>query len=270
MPASARIRCAVAFRLAYNAHTLAITMEPRPEPVVAIRNVVASFDLGRTVNCAVIAQALSGRYDHAVFPAVVSNCAESRTSSQLFATGKVVIVGCASQDHGLYAAHLLVHTLQRVLGLDCAVLHYDICNMVCQVDMRYPVDLDALYQTADDWPLTVLANKKGEGGAAYEPDRFPGMAWGTKWPVPGAPSGTHLPIVTAMFATGKGVATGLKYIDQVDWIRAYLADHLAPFQAAAAHAKGKGKRAAGAGMSKSKKKRQKAAAELLDLQSLQL
>jgi hypothetical protein len=56
---------------------------------VSIKNVVCTFDLGRALSCPLTATCLSARFDSKVFPALVSYCRETKTSAQIFGTGKV-------------------------------------------------------------------------------------------------------------------------------------------------------------------------------------
>ena len=77
-------------------------------PELIVRNVVSSMNLTTRFDCHELVEALHGRYDRVVFPAVVSKCKETRTTNSCFASGKVVVSGAKSESHALLSAHLLI------------------------------------------------------------------------------------------------------------------------------------------------------------------
>jgi len=177
----------------------------------SIKNVVCTFDLGRTINCAVVASCFGARYDNKVFPALVSNCMETNTSAQFFATGRVVIVGCRTEETGLEAAHRLVLALWKRCGIDGSMLNFSVRNIVVALSLGFEVDLDKMREESGDWPGMVLENARGEGGSAYDPARFSGMSFAMTDPM----CSQHT-ITFAIFETGNGIATGLKHKGQLE------------------------------------------------------
>lgn len=192
---------------------------------VDIANIVAVCDLGRLISGVEVSVSLSGRYDSAVFPAVVSSCMETGTSSQIFATGRTVHVGCPSEEHALHAALLIQRAAWDVLRLKVEVLNFDVVNIVARVECGFALNLDLLYQDVAEMPDTVLQNARGEGGPAYDPDRFTGISWGVRTPFTDA-RGRRVVITLALFDTGNGVATGQKQRVHLEWVRGYLQAHM--------------------------------------------
>jgi len=130
----------------------------------------------------------------------------------------VVVVGCSTQDHGLYAALLLVHTLWRVLRMNVSALNFFIRNIVCSATVGHGMNLSLLYEDLAEMPGTVLDNARGEGGGQYEPERFPGISWA----VLSDPFDKKSAVTFALFDSGKGVATGLRHMNQVAFCHDYI------------------------------------------------
>ena len=215
------------------------------------------FDLGRLVNCAEVAVALGGRYDLAVFPAPVSTCYEAGTTSQIFGTGRVVVVGCESQEHGLWVAHLLVASLWRTMRLDCGMYDFHIHNIVCAVSLPFGVNLNLLFDDVARLPGTVVTkNAKGGGIPAYRPEMFPGMSWAVLQRPDDVASRR---ITIALFESGNGVATGMKSLDQLEWCAQYLTHVMPAFRVGHEYRQlpeaNRRKRAAPAAASKASEKR---------------
>ncbi len=209
---------------------------------VHVGNVVCTWDLGVELNLKLVAPAISGRYDPAIFPACVSYCKEMRASIQSFATGKQVAVGCRSEEIGKATAHLLVHTLCRVCGIDQAeVTNFYVRNIVCSVRLGFEVNLSLLYEdlTTGKLPYVVLIDEKtGESPIVYQPNDFPGLAFAIEPPPPGEGTAVQSPAVPsprrvitfALFEGGNGVATGLKCNEQVGVASAYMREHMPKYE----------------------------------------
>ncbi len=188
-----------------------------------VRNVVCTFDLGKAINLAEVAMALLARYEPDVFPAIVSYSKRTCTSAQVFATGKVVIVGCASQDHGMVAAHDLVLMLQLQLELDTSVLNFHVRNIVLSINLGHGLDLARLFDDVSNWRDLVVGDEKGEGGPAYDKTRFPGLTFAVT-------DDRGRVITMAMFDTGKGVGTGLKTLDQIRTVERIMRERMHAFR----------------------------------------
>jgi transcription initiation factor TFIID TATA-box-binding protein len=179
-------------------------------------------ELGRPIPLEVVAVCLKARLGARIFPALVSRCRETGTAISVFSTGKVVIVGCKSEDAGLLSAHLLVHVLWEECGLNTSVINFHVRNMVYRIHLPYALNLDLVYADAKDpvcpnIPNIIRDNGKGEGGASYEPETFPGIA---------LPVDCGGPVTLALFPSGAGVATGAKVAGQRHLINAMLYDFL--------------------------------------------
>lgn len=169
---------------------------------ITIKNVVCTFDLGKPMALIPLTMCMGGRLNSDVFPALVTRCRNTATSVSIFSTGKVVLVGCKTEEIGLLTAHLLVHTLWRKMSLDTSVLNFHVRNIVGKVKLPWALDLDKLYAEANSMPITVKCDAKGQGGISYEPEAFPGIAWPVEH--------QGVKITFALFHSGGGVATGLK------------------------------------------------------------
>lgn len=185
---------------------------------VDVHNVVCTFDLGRTVNLAEIAVLLQARYDPTIFPACVQANAKSRTSSQIFGTGGVVLVGCKTIEIGLITAHQLVLDLTRRCHMPFQMLRFQPRNIVSRIDLHVRLDLPLLFRH-----IRTLDHLAPDDEPAYDPETFPGMAFV-------ACDQYKRKITIALFQTGRGVATGLKHMEQIDWCQRWLALNLAPFE----------------------------------------
>lgn len=191
---------------------------------VSIKNVVIAFDLGRPLNCVLTAMILRARFDSGVFPAVVSYCKETCTSAQIFGTGRAVIVGCKSNDHGLNAAHLLVHTLFVMMDIDFSVLNFHISNTVCRLSLYFKINLDLLFNDITTLEDVVLDDENGTGGPQLDFERFPGMTFDLM------DKQTNSTITVAIFNTGNGVGTGIKYPHQMEILRHFLDDNMTRYK----------------------------------------
>ncbi len=180
------------------------------DPIVSVKNVVCTFQLGRPLNLPAIAQAFHARYDPKQFPALVTRAKQTYTAISMFTTGSVVVVGCQTEQHGIFAAWLLVNSLQRDLELDCCVYNFHIRNLVCRVKMPFYVNIEMFFR--DNRP--PIAN--------YEPELFPGMGWKT------IVDGEE--VTLTLFFEGGGVATGLKTQSQIPAVRDMLLSKLANYR----------------------------------------
>ena len=170
-----------------------------------------------------MASVLNGRYDPTRFPAALSYQAETLSSAQIFGTGKVVLVGCKTQNTALLAAHWLPCTLYALLGIRTYMYNFSIRNIVCSIDMGFRVNLDML---AKDIDSGRFGPETQSGKQGYDPVKFPGMAF----QVTQDPRQPERKITIALFETGKGVATGLKQLDQKDWCAHFLSETLLAYR----------------------------------------
>lgn len=187
-------------------------VEPAPEPILTVTNVVCGCRLGTPINLPTVAQALHASYEPQIFPAGVTRNYNTETASILFATGAVVIVGCSTEADGLLAAYELAEFLQSTLKIGCRVYNFKVCNIPCDVNLPWPINI-ALF-----W----CDHKVGDSKAVYMPDRFPGMRWKTKV--------ASQSVTFTLFYSGSGVVTGLKSLDLFPTIEELLRTSLYPYR----------------------------------------
>ena len=180
-----------------------------------LENVVGGFHLGRSVDLPVLATCLHGRFDKAVFPAMLTTMTQTGATLSVFESGKVVIVGCENESDALYSAHLLVSALWKEAGVNAHVERFEIDNLVCKVELPYRLNLDMLFEDAKTMDCTVQ-QEKGKGGPSYEPETFPGMSWPVRL--------NNQTMTFALFPSGKGVVTGLKSSGQIHDANHFLYD----------------------------------------------
>jgi TATA-box binding protein (TBP) (component of TFIID and TFIIIB) len=171
------------------------------------KNVVCTATTGvKWINCKHVAATLHGRWDSGVFPAMVSHCRNKKTTLSLFSTNRLVIVGCDTADTGNSSGQMLIDVLVRTMPHlygRARLLNFEVCNIVCRVELPWRLNLDLLYADACIDPDTVAVNPETlQGGCTYEPEVFPSLAW----PI----QRDGVAITFALFQTGKGVATGLR------------------------------------------------------------
>jgi TATA-box binding protein (TBP) (component of TFIID and TFIIIB) len=172
------------------------------DPIVSVKNVVCTFQLGFNLNSAPLAQALHARFDFKWFPAFVSRMKETLATNSIFTTGSVVIVGCQTKQHGQLSAWLLVEKLQREMHVDSCVYNFQVRNLVCRVKLPFYVNIELFFR--DHGPLI----------STYKPELFPGLLWKTKI--------DNLEVTLTLFFQGSGVATGLKVNEQIPAVSAML------------------------------------------------
>lgn len=223
---------------------------------IDLRNVVCTFDLGVTVNCCVVAQLLSARYDNKCFPACVHYDQKYHTSAQIFGTGRVVIVGARRAPIGQLAAQNLASALQAA-GMQTRLYNFHVTNSVCNIDTNTKIDLQKMYRKLQYMPEVVDAKQRV---AMLKSDQFPGMSFAIASPAitkltrearyhevyhyeltHDTPNRHELaqaaaervePVVTTitMFATGRGVSTGMTNTETgIPEVKAFLEKYIHEF-----------------------------------------
>lgn len=190
---------------------------------------VVTYNLGRCLPITIICVALGGRQGAIIFPATVLRSSDTATANSVFSTGNVVIVGCANENDGLMAAHMLVDLIYQRTGIDCSVLNFNVCNMVYRVELPFAMqagadasdpntpgglNLDLLYSDAKVMAVTDWDRTKKKQGVSYNPAKFPGLAWRIHYKT--------LRATLTMFTTGKGVGTGVRMAHQRHLLNEFL------------------------------------------------
>ncbi|KAK2508863.1 hypothetical protein MC885_013294 [Smutsia gigantea] len=120
------------------------------------------------------------------FAAVIMRIREPRTTALIFSSGKMVCTGAKSEEQSRLAARKYARVVQK-LGFPARFLDFKIQNMVGSCDVRFPIRLEGLVLTHQQF-------------SSYEPELFPGLIYRMVKPR----------IVLLIFVSGKVVLTGLR------------------------------------------------------------
>ncbi|XP_032080204.1 TATA box-binding protein-like protein 2 [Thamnophis elegans] len=163
---------------------------PTPEAsgiVPQLQNIVATVNLACKLDLKNIAlQARNAEYNPKRFAAVIMRIREPRTTALIFSSGKMVCTGAKSEDQSRLAARKYARVVQK-LGFPAKFLDFKIQNMVGSCDVRFPIRLEGLVLTHQQF-------------SSYEPELFPGLIYRMVKPR----------IVLLIFVSGKVVLTGAK------------------------------------------------------------
>ncbi|XP_045679533.1 TATA box-binding protein-like 2 [Phyllostomus hastatus] len=157
------------------------------EIVPQLQNIVSTANLACKLDLKKIAlQAKNAEYNPKRFAAVIMRIREPRTTALIFSSGKMVCTGAKSEEQSRLAARKYARVVQK-LGFPARFLDFKIQNMVGSCDVRFPIRLEGLVLTHQQF-------------SSYEPELFPGLIYRMVKPR----------IVLLIFVSGKVVLTGAK------------------------------------------------------------
>ncbi|XP_039770013.1 TATA box-binding protein-like 2 isoform X1 [Ornithorhynchus anatinus] len=157
------------------------------KPPALLRNIVSTVNLACKLDLKRIAlQARNAEYNPKRFAAVIMRIREPRTTALIFSSGKMVCTGAKSEEQSRLAARKYARVVQK-LGFPARFLDFKIQNMVGSCDVRFPIRLEGLVLTHQQF-------------CSYEPELFPGLIYRMVKPR----------IVLLIFVSGKVVLTGAK------------------------------------------------------------
>ncbi|XP_034289325.1 TATA box-binding protein-like 2 [Pantherophis guttatus] len=155
--------------------------------VPQLQNIVATVNLACKLDLKNIAlHARNAEYNPKRFAAVIMRIREPRTTALIFSSGKMVCTGAKSEEQSRLAARKYARVVQK-LGFPAKFLDFKIQNMVGSCDVRFPIRLEGLVLTHQQF-------------SSYEPELFPGLIYRMVKPR----------IVLLIFVSGKVVLTGAK------------------------------------------------------------
>ncbi|XP_044517985.1 TATA box-binding protein-like 2 [Gracilinanus agilis] len=155
--------------------------------VPQLQNIVSTVNLACKLDLKKIAlHAKNAEYNPKRFAAVIMRIREPRTTALIFSSGKMVCTGAKSEELSRLAARKFARVVQK-LGFPARFLDFKIQNMVGSCDVRFPIRLESLVLTHQQF-------------ASYEPELFPGLIYRMVKPR----------IVLLIFVSGKVVLTGAK------------------------------------------------------------
>uniref|UniRef100_A0A8D0GEE5 TATA-box binding protein like 2 n=1 Tax=Sphenodon punctatus TaxID=8508 RepID=A0A8D0GEE5_SPHPU len=155
--------------------------------VPQLQNIVATVNLACKLDLKSIAlHARNAEYNPKRFAAVIMRIREPRTTALIFSSGKMVCTGAKSEEQSRIAARKYARVVQK-LGFPAKFLEFKIQNMVGSCDVKFPIRLEGLVLTHQQF-------------SSYEPELFPGLIYRMVKPR----------IVLLIFVSGKVVLTGAK------------------------------------------------------------
>lgn len=155
--------------------------------VPQLQNIVSTVNLGCKLDLKTIAlRARNAEYNPKRFAAVIMRIREPRTTALIFSSGKMVCTGAKSEEQSRLAARKYARVVQK-LGFPAKFLDFKIQNMVGSCDVKFPIRLEGLVLTHQQF-------------SSYEPELFPGLIYRMIKPR----------IVLLIFVSGKVVLTGAK------------------------------------------------------------
>lgn len=161
-----------------------------------LQNIVSTVNLKCTLDLRDIAlKTKNSEYNPKRFAAVIMRIREPKTTSLIFASGKMVCTGARSEEDSRKASRHYAKIIQK-LGYQVKFSEFKIQNIVGSCDVKFPIRLEGLYNAHSKF-------------CSYEPEMFPGLIYKM-----GDPK-----IVLLIFVSGKIVLTGAK--DRHDIYRAF-------------------------------------------------
>ena len=152
-----------------------------------LQNIVSTVNLKCALDLRDIAlKAKNAEYNPKRFAAVIMRIREPKTTSLIFASGKMVCTGARSEEDSRKASRQYAKIIQR-LGYPVKFAEFKIQNIVGSCDVKFPIKLEGLYSTHSKF-------------CSYEPEMFPGLIYKMADPK----------IVLLIFVSGKIVLTGAK------------------------------------------------------------
>lgn len=166
----------------------------RPPLKLIIQNIVTNANTGESINIDLVVEAIHGRLNGKVFPALASLCRESRATNSCFSSGEVVISGSRNELQALLSAHLLIERISLDFDrTDLYLMNFKVDNIVCSCDLGFKLNVDAFVQD----------NKLF---CEYEPEFFPGAHY----------RATNPEMRFVLFKSGRVAVVGLKSYDLIE------------------------------------------------------
>ncbi|XP_041043589.1 TATA-box-binding protein isoform X2 [Carcharodon carcharias] len=137
--------------------------------VPQLQNIVSTVNLGCKLDLKTIAlRARNAEYNPKRFAAVIMRIREPRTTALIFSSGKMVCTGAKSEEQSRLAARKYARVVQK-LGFPAKFLDFKIQNMVGSCDVKFPIRLEGLVLTHQQFSRTLndiyysLAKKMNRG-----------------------------------------------------------------------------------------------------------
>ena len=165
--------------------------QPQPDPTASwpmprVQNVVATVNLGCRLDLRTLAQhARNVELGLKRFHALVMRIREPRTTTLVFASGKMVVTGAKSEVLARLAARKHARAIQKC-GFSTTFSDFRVQNFVGSCAVGFPIRLEGMHRHC--------------AGAHFEPEIFPGLVYRMANPS----------LTCLVFTNGKVVITGAK------------------------------------------------------------
>ncbi|XP_039905723.1 TATA box-binding protein-like 2 isoform X1 [Simochromis diagramma] len=124
-----------------------------------LQNIVSTVNLGCPLDLKFIAlQARNAEYNPKRFAAVIMRIREPRTTALIFSSGKMVCTGAKSEEQSRLAARKYARVVQK-LGFPARFLEFKIQNMVASCDVCFPIRLEGLVLTHQQFSRSQRASR---------------------------------------------------------------------------------------------------------------
>ncbi|MFQ6011236.1 MAG: TATA-box-binding protein [Nitrososphaerales archaeon] len=165
---------------------------PRSKPIISIVNVVATGDMGQTVDLQQIVKKFDGiQYEPERFPGLVFRLDKPKTSTLIFYSGRMVCTGSKSAAMATEAVRAVVKRLKKKGIKILKEPKVEVQNIVSSIDLGAKI---VLKEVAMKMPRIM-----------YEPEQFPAAILRVLDPK----------VVFLIFSSGKLVCTGGKKEEDV-------------------------------------------------------
>ncbi|XP_063803316.1 TATA box-binding protein-like 2 isoform X2 [Pseudophryne corroboree] len=132
-----------------------------------LQNIVSTVNLACKLDLKKIAlHARNAEYNPKRFAAVIMRIREPRTTALIFSSGKMVCTGAKSEEQSRLAARKYARVVQK-LGFPAKFLDFKIQNMVGSCDVKFPIRLEGLVLTHQQFSRTYLQDGETKDCAAH-------------------------------------------------------------------------------------------------------
>ncbi|KAK0715175.1 hypothetical protein B0H67DRAFT_490156 [Lasiosphaeris hirsuta] len=162
-------------------------------PMPVLQNVVATVNLDCRIDLKVLAdQARNVEYNRKKFHALVMRIRDPKTTTLIFASGKMVVTGAKSEEAARLAARKHARIVQKC-GFNTKFRDFKVQNFVGSSALGFHIRLEGV--SAHYYTF-----------CHYEPEIFPGLIYRIVKPR----------VVCLVFANGKLVLTGAKVLEDLN------------------------------------------------------
>lgn len=156
-------------------------------PIPQIQNIVATCNLDCRLDLKLIAQhARNVEHNRTRFKALVMRIREPRTTTLIFASGRVVVAGAKSTADARLAARKHARAVQKC-GFQPKFREFKIQNFIASMNCGFRIRLEGIAHSHHEW-------------VRWEPEIFPGLV----------ARNYQLGVACLVFSNGKVVFTGAK------------------------------------------------------------